>query len=116
MSKKETVHTSVRVYNCGDYVVHGVPDSYLETHIEYNVNKRGGCALFINGKCRNKGYLDAERIAAFEARIKAEPETFVRTVASLPMKQGITEIPRHFDPTLEMLKLSESLSRIKHQK
>ena len=63
------VHTTIGVYNGGDFKMNGVLPEHLEAHIEYNKTWRFGRALFVDGKCVYKGYLDDERVKAFEQRI-----------------------------------------------
>lgn len=50
-----------RVYNNGDRVTD------LHSHVEgwraYNEANRPGCALFINGECIQRGYLNDQQIA-----------------------------------------------------
>ena len=44
--------------------------SDIKNHIEYNLRFRPGRALFVDGKCINKGYLSDEKVAEWEERIK----------------------------------------------
>lgn len=53
---------SIRIYNNGSYVVNNVRSEDLEPHIEYNKTVRFGCALVVDGKIENEGYLNEERI------------------------------------------------------
>lgn len=53
---------SIRIYNNGSYVVNNVRPEDVEGHIEYNKTMRFGCALVVDGKIENEGYLDEERI------------------------------------------------------
>lgn len=53
---------SIRIYNCGDYIVNNVRPEHLEQHIEYNKTFRFGCALVVEGEIKNTGYLDEDRI------------------------------------------------------
>lgn len=53
---------SIRIYNSGSYVVNNVRPEDLKEHIEYNKIMRFGCALVVDGKIENEGYLDEKRI------------------------------------------------------
>lgn len=63
------MHTSVGVYQNGQYKVNIVRDEDLENHIEYNRTFRFGRGLFIDGKCVLKGYLSGEQVRNWEKRI-----------------------------------------------
>ena len=60
---------SIRIYNCGDYVVNNVRPEHIEDHIEYNKTFRFGCALVVDGDVKNEGYLDLERIKDIVSKI-----------------------------------------------
>ena len=64
--------TTIGLYANGDYVVNVVNDCDLESHIKYNIENRPGRALFVEGKCVNKGYHTDEEIKLFVKRIKNE--------------------------------------------
>lgn len=60
---------SIRIYNNGSYVINNVRPEDLEPHIEYNKTMRFGCALVVNGKIENEGYLNKDRIKQIVATI-----------------------------------------------
>lgn len=62
-------HLSIGVYASGKHVVNIVCPEHLENHIEYNTTLRFGRALFINGSCVHKGYLDDEDIKEWTTKI-----------------------------------------------
>lgn len=64
------IHTTVGAYKNGGYKVNGVPDLFLEDHIEYNKTWRFGRALFVDGKCVYRGYLTKEECDKVEEDIK----------------------------------------------
>ena len=66
------IHTTIGVYNNDSFKVNGVDPIHLKEHIEYNKGWRPGRALFVDGKCVNRGYLSKERANAWEQRIKDE--------------------------------------------
>jgi len=66
----QKIHTTIGVYNNDQYVMNGVLPEYLEAHIEYNIENRGGRALFVDGICVHRGYLDYDRVQAWEMKIK----------------------------------------------
>lgn len=74
--KGTTIHHSVRVYSSGDRVEQGVLSADLDDHTTYNQVYRFGCALFIDGVCKNQGYLDQVLVAAIEKELKAKPVTY----------------------------------------
>lgn len=53
---------SIRIYNNGSYTINNVRPEDLITHIEWNKVRRFGCALVVDGKIENEGYLDVDRI------------------------------------------------------
>lgn len=61
------MHVTVGVYNNDEYNI--VRDEDLERHIEYNKTFRWGRALFVDGKCVNRGYLSDDRIKEWEKKI-----------------------------------------------
>ncbi len=65
------LHTTIGVYNNGDRKVNGVPSENLAGHIQYNLHFRPGRALFVDGKCLHRGYLDRERCDALEEELVA---------------------------------------------
>lgn len=60
------IHLTVGVYPNNDYVTNGVASDDLAEHIRYNLNARPGRAFFVDGKCRNVGYLGKERCDEWE--------------------------------------------------
>ena len=60
---------SIRIYNNGDYTINNVRPEDLEAHIEYNKTMRFGCALVVDGKIENEGYLDVDRINEIVSKI-----------------------------------------------
>lgn len=63
------MHVTVGVYNNNEYKYNIVFDRDLENHIEYNKTFRFGRALFVDGKCVNRGYLSDEQIEEWTRRI-----------------------------------------------
>jgi hypothetical protein len=63
-------HVSIGVYNSDEYVVNIVRPEDLEDHIWYNKTFRFGRALFVDGKCIHKGYLDNDKIKQWEEKLK----------------------------------------------
>lgn len=66
------IHT-LGLYNNGDWKDNGVIRPNLENHIVYNFQFRPGRALFIDGICVNRGYIDEGRCADAEDRMAANP-------------------------------------------
>lgn len=62
-------HVTIGVYASNSYKVNVVAPEHLENHIEYNKAMRPGRALFVDGKCVNKGYLSDERVSEWEQKI-----------------------------------------------
>lgn len=73
LAKAKVFHNTVHVYGNDDYRHHCVPDFELEGMLEYNTTMRFGRAIFVDGKCVWEGYLDAERIAQWEEKIRGWP-------------------------------------------
>lgn len=63
------MHVTVGVYKNNEYKYNIVLDRDLEKHIEYNKTFRFGRALFVDGKCVNRGYLSDEQIEDWTRRI-----------------------------------------------
>lgn len=60
----------VRVYNDGSRIVsHFHTESLMDSHLEYSVVARFGCAHFRNGKCVSVGYLGKERCQKIEEEL-----------------------------------------------
>lgn len=64
------IHTTVGVYRSNDFKTNGVAPEHLEDHIEYNLKMRPGRALFVDGVCKNQGYLSDEQLADWTERVK----------------------------------------------
>ena len=63
-------HSTVGVYANGEYVINIVVEENLENHIQYNLTFRPGRAFFVDGKCRNNGYLSPDKVKEWEGKIK----------------------------------------------
>ena len=73
MKPKGRIHHTRGVYNNGEYKDNGVHSHFLDQHIQYNTTMRFGRALFVDGWCVHKGYLDDKRIAEIERQLKKKP-------------------------------------------
>lgn len=62
-------HFTVGVYRNNSYKTNIVREEHLKSHIDYNLQFRPGRALFVDGRCINAGYLSAEQIAEWTAKI-----------------------------------------------
>ena len=62
----------VRTYNNGNRVVSWLNARQAEEWVSYNAVFRFGCALFVNGECRNLGYLGDERCNALAETYRQE--------------------------------------------
>lgn len=62
-------HITIGVYASGKHVVNIVRPEHLEHHIEYNTTMRFGRALFVDGECKNQGYLSDEKIKEWKEKI-----------------------------------------------
>lgn len=51
----------LRVYNDGSRVEKTIPIHEAATEVSYNMLRRPGCAVFVNGLCVQEGYLSKER-------------------------------------------------------
>lgn len=60
----------LRVYNNGDEVLEHTEDA--DSWLDFNRRCRPGCALFVNGECKQTGYLSMDRCIAIGHRIKEE--------------------------------------------
>lgn len=65
-----TIYTTIGVYANHSYKVNGVSVEHIDSHIDYNITYRPGRALFVNGVCKHKGYLNDEEIAEFKVKLK----------------------------------------------
>lgn len=54
--ENEMIHTTIGIYNNGDYKVNGVPDINIAEHIKYNIHYRFGRALIVDGLIIYPGY------------------------------------------------------------
>lgn len=64
------IHTTIGVYANGEMKFNGVKAGNLINHIDYNLDFRPGRALFVNGKCVHKGYLNDEEVQKYEEMFK----------------------------------------------
>lgn len=62
-------HHTRGVYANGEFKDNGVAPEDLEIHIEYNLTMRPGRAFFVDGVCRNRGYLSEEQCRRVEAEL-----------------------------------------------
>lgn len=60
------IHTTIGIYANGERVVNGCPSDELADHITYNIKMRPGRALFLDGYCIHRGYLNREDITPLE--------------------------------------------------
>lgn len=60
------VHHTRGVYNNDSFKDNGVAPEHLRGYIKYNLTMRFGRALFVDGKCVHRGYLNEERCLAVE--------------------------------------------------
>lgn len=74
MALTNKIHTTIGVYNNGSFKINGVSSENLESHIEYNTVMRFGRALFVDGICIHKGYLDDKRIEEFSELFNSNPQ------------------------------------------
>jgi hypothetical protein len=65
------IHTTIGLYANGSFKMNGVKAEHLNDHLLYNKTYRSR-AMFVDGKCVDKGYLSLEVVEAFEERIKLE--------------------------------------------
>lgn len=75
-----TIHTTIGVYPNGDCKVNGVDSEHLESHIQYNKDFRVGRALFVDGVCVYKGFVDESVLEAWKEKAK----TITRTRCTAP--------------------------------
>ena len=73
-----TIHHTMGVYLNGDRVHNGVAPEHLEHHIEYNQTMRPGRALFVDGVCKNKGYLDQTTVDSITEELRRAPRRMSR--------------------------------------
>lgn len=69
------MHCCIRVYNNGDRVVEWRSATDLPGWLEYNGTFRFGQALFVDGECRRRGYLETERCQALAQSYQEELAT-----------------------------------------
>ncbi len=65
------IHTTIGLYANGSFKMNGVKPEHLEEHLLYNKTYRSR-AMFVDGKCVDKGYISDDKVKAFEERIKIE--------------------------------------------
>jgi len=70
---EKKIYSTIGVYLNGDKKFNGVAQEDLGQHIVYNVNNRFGRALFLEGKCIYRGYLDIETTSKLEKEFEANP-------------------------------------------
>lgn len=65
-----TTHTCVRIYNNGDRVT-VTRKADLDEWLEFNSTFRFGCALFVDGRCVHRGYMEnqADRVLELEREL-----------------------------------------------
>ena len=54
----------VRIYANGDRVREDLTSDEAEDRIRYDANFRPGCAVFLDGECKQAGYLTTETLDA----------------------------------------------------
>ena len=64
------IHTTIGVYANGDMKFNGVPEQNLEAHIEYNLIARPGRGFFVDGECKNQGYLTDDEVVGYTKLFK----------------------------------------------
>ncbi len=67
------IHHSRGAYGIGNYKDNGVATDSLEAHIADNIKWRPGRALFIDGVCRNQGYLSVKECAEITLELQNDP-------------------------------------------
>ena len=75
------IHHTMGVYNNGSRKHNGVAASDLAGHIEYNLAMRPGRAFFVDGVCKNVGYLGKERCDEIERELASNPVPMTRCTA-----------------------------------
>ena len=60
----------LRVYCTGDRTRKRLPVEAAKEWIEYNKKFRFGCALFVDGKCVQRGYLSKRRVEEIKNEIR----------------------------------------------
>jgi hypothetical protein len=68
MTEKKIYYTK-RVYNNNDETDNFVKPEDIADHEKYNLTYRPGTAFFVNGVCKNEGYLGKERCDVISQRI-----------------------------------------------
>jgi len=71
-------HVTIGVYANGDMKYNIVADEDLERHTQYNLDFRPGRAFFVDGVCKNQGYLSDEKVAEWTEKIKTMKFDFSR--------------------------------------
>ena len=67
------LHHTMGVYANGDRKHNAVKPEHLADHIQYNLEWRPGRAFFVDGVCKNLGYLTQETCDAIETELAANP-------------------------------------------
>jgi len=70
---EKEIYSTIGVYHNGDKKFNGVAAEHLGQHIKYNITFRYGRALFLEGKCLYRGYLNAETTSKLEKEFEANP-------------------------------------------
>jgi hypothetical protein len=72
------IHTTIGLYPSGEYKVNGVKSENLGEHIAYNMNKRWGRALFLDGEMIYKGNVKGNMLVDFKdkaIRFRSDKDT-----------------------------------------
>lgn len=77
-------HITVGVYLSDNFKWNCVKEEDLQDHINFNKTFRFGRALFVDGKCVYKGYLNEEKVKEWEDKISKMK--FDNSVPTLPYR------------------------------
>ncbi len=69
------MNTCIRIYPNGEYRLTTWDDKETEEWVAYNLVYRFGNALFVNGKCRGKGYFSEAECESLEEAILLAGDT-----------------------------------------
>lgn len=64
------MHLTIGVYANGEMIHNVIPNECLAHHIKYNLIFRPGRAFFVDGVCKNQGYLSFSEIEEWTEKIK----------------------------------------------
>ena len=70
---EKRIYSTIGVYPDGEKKFNGVASQDLGSHIVYNINNRPGRALFLEGRCIYRGFLDSETISKLEKEFSETP-------------------------------------------